>query len=573
MTNGRAARVAGPAQTGDRALVLPVLVVAILTVAPTARLLWEALSVRQGSTHADAAGFDVLAEASTWQALGHSVYTSGLGTIVALLLGALVAFVLTLTDLRAKGVFSFCFVLPMMIPPQVTALAWLQLTGPASPLLKTLGLAPPLGSAQPLYSAGGIGLLLGIQQAPMVFLSLRASLVALPADLIEAALLAGASQARVWRDIIVPLVRPGLVAAAALAFVSALGNFGIPALLGIPAGFYVLPTLIYQEMASFGNAVLPKVAVLSVLIGALALAGIWFQSRLFARPAHRLAGQGGRVMLLRLGRSRGLVEALMALMLAVILLAPLLALVISSLVPAMGVVLNARTFTLQAYGEMLGQQGVTLRALRNSTALAGMAAAVLPLLILPLAWRLVRRPGRFTSWLAAAVEIPYAVPGVVLAISCILLFARPLPFIGISLYGSLAIILLAYLARFMVVALKPVQTSIAQIEPALEEAARLAGATHGQRMRDIVLPLVAPSALAGALLVFLMAVNELTVSALLWSAGNETLGVLIFNLNESGENALASAVAVVIIFLVAALMGLLGLFAGRLPRGVIPWRT
>jgi iron(III) transport system permease protein len=569
MTHPRAARVAGAAQTGDRAFALPLLVVAALTVAPTARLIWEALSLRRWST--GSAGFNVLAESSTWLALGHSVYTCGIGTIVALLLGGWVAFALTLTDVRAKGGLAFCFVLPMMIPPQVTALAWLQLTGPASPLLKTLGLAPPLGSPQPLYSAGGIGLLLGLQNAPMVFLSLRASLVALPADLIEAALLAGASQVRVWRDIILPLVRPGLLAAAALAFVSALGNFGIPALLGIPAGFYVLPTLIYQKMASFGNATLPQVAVLSVLIGAVALAGIWLQSRLLARRAHRLAGHGARVML-RLGRARPGVEAAMALMLALMLFVPLLALVISSVVPAMGVVLNAHTFTLQAYGEMLGRQGVTLRALRNSTMLAGAAAVFLPLLILPVAWRLVRRPGRPSAWLAAAIEIPYAVPGVVLAIACILLFARPLPLIGISLYGSLAIILLAYLARFMVIALKPVQTSIAQLDPALEEAARLAGANHRQRLSDIVFPLVAPAALAGALLVFLMAVNELTVSALLWSAGNETLGVLIFNLNESGENALASAVAVVIIAFVATLMGVLGLFASRLPKGVIPWR-
>ncbi|MEX3958896.1 ABC transporter permease [Trinickia sp. EG282A] len=570
MTRSRAARAAGSTKMGDRAILLPVLAVAALTVAPTARLVWEALSPRQWSTHPS--GLDVLTEPSTWQALSHSVYTCALGTIVGLLLGGFIAFALTLTDLRAKGIFAFCFVLPMMIPPQVTALAWLQLTGPASPLLKTLGLAPPLGSPQPLYSAGGIALLLGIQYAPMVFLSLRASLVALPADLIEAALLAGASRVRVWRDIVVPLVRPGLLAAAALVFVSALGNFGIPALLGIPASYYVLPTLIYQKMVSFRNATLPQVAVLSLLIGAVALAGIGLQSRLLARPAHRLSGQSARVML-RLGRARGVVEAVMALILAAILFAPLLALVASSLVPAIGVALNAHTLTLQAYGEMLGRQGVTLRALRNSTTLAVTAAVLLPLLIVPVAWQLVRRPGRLGAWLAAAIEIPYAVPGVVLAIACILLFARPLPFIEISLYGSLIIILLAYLARFMVVALKPVQTSIAQLDLSLEEAARLAGANHRRSLGDIVLPLVAPSALAGAILVFLMAFSELTVSALLWSAGNETLGVLIFNLNESGENALAAAVAVAIVLLVGTLMGLLGLFSHRLPRGVIPWRT
>ena len=101
MTHPRAARVAGAAQTGDRAFALPLLVVAALTVAPTARLIWEALSLRRWLT--GAAGFNVLAESSTWLALGHSVYTCGIGTIVALLLGGWVAFALTLTDVRAKG--------------------------------------------------------------------------------------------------------------------------------------------------------------------------------------------------------------------------------------------------------------------------------------------------------------------------------------------------------------------------------------------------------------------------------------------------------------------------------------
>ncbi|WP_080418120.1 ABC transporter permease [Burkholderia ubonensis] len=563
---------AAPARgAADWPFLLPLLLVAVLGVAPTLRLLWEAGVGLRWS--ADAPALRVLRDVATWQAIGHSVYTGVAGTLIAVALGGLFGFVLTLTDVRGKGLWAFGFMLPMMIPPQVTALAWLQLSGPSSPLLKTLGLAPPLGSPQPLYSAGGIALLLGIQHAPLVFLSLRASLLTLPVDLIEAARLAGADRARIWRDMVFPLARPGLVAGSALAFVSSLGNFGIPALLGIPAGYYVLPTLIYQKMAGFGTQTLPQVAVLSLLIGAIALAGLGLQSRIQARRALRLAGAAGRPARLPLGRARGTVELLLALALVAMLLAPLAALLVSSLVPAIGIGLSAHTLTLQAYAEMLAKQGAALRALRNSVMLAGAAALALALLALPVAWWQVRRPGRLLACLGAAIEIPYAVPGVVLAIACILLFARPVPVIGVPLYGSLAIILVAYLARFMVVAFKPVHASLNQLDPSLEEAAQLAGAPLGRRLREILLPLVAPSAFAGALLVFLSAVNELTVSALLWSAGNETLGILIFNLNESGDNVLAAAVSVLIVAMVAALMAVLSMLARRLPQGVVPWRN
>jgi iron(III) transport system permease protein len=191
---------------------------------------------------------------------------------------------------------------------------------------------------------------------------------------------------------------------------------------------------------------------------------------------------------------------------------------------------------------------------------------------LPLAYIIVRRPTRLTRVINLLVEIPYALPGVVLAIACILLFIR-IPVLNVSLYGTLAIIFVAYLARFLVIALRPVMNSFLQLDPALEEAAQACGAGVGRRLRDILLPLAAPAAAAGALLVFLTAFNELTVSALLWSAGNETLGVLIFNLDDSGDSVLASAVAVMVVGVVVALMTGFQLASRHLPKGVIPWQT
>ncbi|UYG00383.1 MULTISPECIES: ABC transporter permease [unclassified Halomonas] len=553
-----------------RLLTALTLVIVILSLAPSARLLFEALGdLNLGS---DAPLVRVLQSGATWRALGYSVYTSGLGMLIALVLGSLFAFVITLTDIRGKAVLVFCFMLPMMIPPQVTALAWLQLFGPASPLLKSLGVAPALGSPQPLYSAEGIALLLGIQAAPLVFLALRTSLLSLPRELIEAARISGARQSQVWGHIVLPVTRGALVAGASMAFISSLGNFGIPAMLGIPAGVYVLPTLIYQRMASFGTGVLPEMASLSLLIGVIALLGVALQQHFMGKSRFGLTGHSGRAHDFSLGRFKLPITALMVIVLLVILIAPLLALMISSLVPAMGVPLNATTATLAAFEEVLSRQGATWRAVSNSLWLAGGAALLLMAASLPLAYRLYRLSPRLQRLALGAVELPYALPGVVLAIACILLFVRPLPLIDVALYGTLTLIFIAYLARFLVVCLKPVAASLAQLDPSLEEAAQLAGAGPWRRMATIVLPLVAPALFAGGLLVFLLAVNELTVSALLWSAGNETLGVLIFNLEEGGESVLASAVSILVVAMVAVLMLALSLLAPRLPKGVVPWQ-
>lgn len=545
------------------------LIIFLVNVLPSLRLLAEALSdIVAGEK---SSFWKVLQSSATWQATWHSLYTSVLATLLALVLGAGLAFFIALTNIRGKSFWVFMFMLPMMIPPQVTALSWLQLMGPGSALLQLLGIAPGLGSPQPLYSAWGIVLLMGIQHAPLVFLSVRTSLLVLPKELVEAARLSGASQHRIMLDMIFPLCKNGILAGAAIAFVSALGNFGIPAMLGIPASYYVLPTLIYQKMADFGPLMLNEVSSLSVIVGAIAMSGVWVQHRFQSRMA--LVGMPGKSLAFDLGKARIGCEIGLGLIITLILVLPVLALVASSLVPAIGVPLRYDNVSFSAYAHMLAGQGVTWRAVKNSMFLSLSAAFILTCLVLPLAYITVRRPRRLYSFVLLLVDIPYALPGVVLAIACILLFAKPVPILQISLYGSLGIILFAYLSRFLTVSFKPVYASMLQLDGALEEAARLCGASMVRRWRDIVLPLLAPAAFAGFLLVFMIAVNELTVSALLWSAGNETLGVLVFNLEDGGETVLASAISVLIVMMIAMLMLVLGIVGRNLPKGVIPWRS
>jgi iron(III) transport system permease protein len=550
---------------------LLIVVIALLSLLPSLQLLASALLDWRLGSHSSLGR--VLSNPTTWVALWNSLYTSGLGALLSLLLGSLFAFCLGLMNIRGRQAWAFLFMLPMMIPPQVTALSWLQLFGPGSVLLNSLGLAPGFGSPNPLYSAEGIAFLLGIQHAPLVFLTLRTQLQSLPQEQIEAARLNGASLGRVFIDIILPLCRPALWAGAALAFVSALGNFGIPAMLGIPISYFVLPVYIYQTLSSFGPSMLNEVASLSVLMGVLAVAIVTLQGIMQRRYALPLIGMAGRAASFAAGKGRLAVEILLVTVLGGMLVAPLLALITTSLVPTLGVPLNGDTLTFTAWRAIFDEHSATWRALTNSMLLSFGAAALLMALSLPLAWLLVRRPNRPLRWLHSLIDIPYTLPGVVLAIACILLFARPLPLLNVSLSGTLTIIFFAYLARFLTVCLKPVHTSMLQLDPAMEEAASLAGADASRRLRHIVLPLLAPAAFAGALLVFLTAVNELTVSALLWSAGKETLGVVIFNLDESGDKVMASAISVLVVMLVAVVMLLLGALGRYLPKGVIPWQS
>lgn len=557
---------------GENLVLVPlVVVVGVLCLWPMLRLVQEAL--------APAGTLDlgvlqrVLERRATWTATVNSLDAAIWSAAISLVVGSAFALMVGATDARGRTLLVFGFVLPLLIPPPITALSWTQLTGPGSPLLNALGIAPSPGSPNPLYSREGIILLLGLQHAPLVFLTVRAALVRLPGDLVESAYVMGASRLQALRLIVLPLLGPAMIAGTALAFVSAIGNFGIAAFIGIPARHTLLPVLIYQRLASFGPQVIAEVAVLSVLVGIIAIAGVVVQTWLLRRRDVAVTEGTGQPLHLPLGRWRLAVEATAWLVVLLLLVLPLVALVASSLVPAYGVRLTADTITLANYQEVLFRQDVVARAFFNSTLLAAGAALALMLLALPLGYVLAWRPHPLAGLLRPLIDLPYALPGVVLAVALILIFLRPLPLLGVSIYGTLAIIFIAYLARFMTLALTPVLAGYQQIERGIDEAAQMDGAGLRLRLRRIVLPLVIAPATAGALLVFMTAFNELTVSALLWSAGSETLGVVIFNLQDGGSGVLAAALAVLCLVAVLALVGVLHGLDQRYRLGVLPWSS
>ncbi|MBA8908185.1 MULTISPECIES: ABC transporter permease [Aminobacter] len=559
----------GRGQEWAMTVVVAALIV-LLSILPMLRLIQEIFA--PGGTLSTAAISAGLTNATTWVATGNTLVVGFFGTALAVILGTSVALLVTLTDVRGRSAFVLCYVMPLMIAPQVTALAWLQLFGPASPLLKMLGIAPPLGSRNPLYSPEGIILLLGVQYGPLVFLLVRAGLRKLPRELVEAARASGAGWFTVLRTIVLPLMTPSVVAAAALAFVSCVGNFGIPAFLGIPANYLVLPTLIYQRLAGGGPAVLGDAAFLSVLIGLIAMAGILAQEMMSRRRDYRISSTSLAAEPYELGKWRVPVQVVMWCLIVLILVLPLFGLLLSSLVPGYGIPLTAATATLDNYRFVLFEYGAARRAFLNSFALSLSAAAFAVLVAIPVAYLVAWSGKKWVKYLNLAVELPYALPGVVLAIASLLMFLKPIPFTGIQIYNTVWIILYAYLARFLVLALRPTISGYHQIDRALEEAARVAGASLFTRMRTIIFPLVAPAALAGGLLIFMTALSELTVSALLWSSGSETIGVLMFSFEQGGDSNYASAISAITVAITFVLMLLANLLAAHLPSGVLPWR-
>lgn len=542
-----------------------------LTLSPSIRLLAEGIAPGGHLDLGPAA--EILGQRSTWRATVRTLEVSIGGTALAIVLGGLFAALVALTDLRAKASLVFCFMLPMMIPPQVTALSWIQLFGPSSAILQAVGLAPPLGTAHPLYSAEGIILLLGIQHAPLVFLAVRAGLRSLPKEMIEAARAAGASGLSVFRTIVVPLMIPPLVSGAALAFVSCVGNFGIQAMLGIPARYSTLITLIYQRLSNFGPTIISDVAILSIIVGLIAGSGLALQWWLLRRRDYRTIGAPSQPLHYDLGRWRLPVEAACWLLIGLILVLPASALLFTSLVPGYGMPLTAETATLQNYIQAVAHHAATARGFANSLILASTVSVLLTLIAVPLAYMLVWRRRRSASVLNAAAEMTYAMPGVVIGIAAILLFLKPLPLVGFSLYGTVWIIFAAYMMNYPAIALRPVIGGFLQLDRSLEEAAQMSGARFMMRLRTIVIPLIAPVAAAGAILVFLTAFNEIQISLLLVSMGSETIGAVVYFLEESGTTTMASAVSILVILAVIALTALISALSRWLPRGVLPWEA
>jgi len=495
-------------------------------------------------------------------ALVNSLFTSGVSTIVAVLLAIPVAALTVKTDLRGRALVRLAVLAPLVIPPHILAISWQQWAGPVGYLQRAIrALFDLVGPLWTLYGPGGIIALLSFFSLPVAYLTISAGLMRIPRSVEEAAMCEGASAWQVWRHIILPLIRPHVMAAAILALLGALGNFGIPALLGIPAQYSTLPTLIYRQVASLSTTSFARSASLGLLFGLPVLAVLFIQSRIAGKGEQSSPGDAGeRGMVYRLGRWQAPVAGFLLALIILCVGGPLFSVAVTGLIRAYGLPLTWENLTLDHFRFVLFELDRVRVAARNSLILSIGAAVVCSLMAAVAGYTVSRAKAR---WLEALVNLPYALPGVVFALSLILVWISP-PVPGMRIYGTLGILFVAYLGRFLALALQPVSAGWEQVDPSIEEAAKVDGASFWQSFLYVLAPLIAPSLGVAALLVFLQALVELTLSALLAGSGTETLGWLIFGLEQGGYTTQSAALSTLVLLTLLGFTGLLGLVRRRI---------
>jgi iron(III) transport system permease protein len=489
----------------------------------------------------------VLSDPETWRVLGNTLSVATATTLLAGALGTALALLVARTDVPGRRLWQTALILPYFVPPFVGALAWLYVLGPTGFLSQAwMALAGGFDPPVDLYGRGGIIFAMTLFKYPIAYLTVLAGLARVDPSLEEAARASGARPWRMARDVTLPLLTPAIGAGMTLIFLSAMAEFGTPAVLGFPAKYFVLATKIYATILDFDQPYnLHVAAALSLLLVAVAGLVLGIQRRVLRASRFAVAAGSGAAPILPLGGARLWAGAALALFVLGGCGLPLAGIVLTALTRAYGRPLGWDNLGFQNFRLLLFHLPVVWRAMENSLVLAAAAATVCVGLALLVAYVQHRTRVVGRGALETLVTLPFAVPGTVLALAIVLAFLRPV--FGLRLYNTLWIILVAYIARFAAVALQPVGAALVQLHPALEEAARASGASLRRSLVDVTVPLLRPGLVAAWLLAAVPALTELTLSAVLWSAGNETIGVMTFNLHEEGKVLLASALATLIV--------------------------
>ncbi|WP_298008985.1 MULTISPECIES: iron ABC transporter permease [Anaerolinea] len=462
---------------------------------------------------ADPADWQRLLQTRLWTLLGNTLRLAAAVTAGTLVLGVGLAFLTERTDLPGRAFFRWALALPLAIPPYIGAIIHLALMRPRGGVLPQaleswLGYAVPLPSPLGFWGAAFV---LTLFTYPYVYLLSGAAFRSLHASLEESARTLGRSPLQTFWQVTLPVLRPGLLAGALLVSLDILAEYGTVALLR----YETFSSAIFVQLS--GRYDRSAAAVLSGVLVTLAMLMLWGEVRAQGQARFTQMEGGWRPAApVALGRWR--LPALMG----------ALAVSAASLFVPLGVL---TAWSVQAFADAditaavfrTGSQGFGNFAL-NSLWTALLAAVLAVLLSLPVALFARRSPGRFSHFLARLCQVGYAIPGVVIALSLVLLVNRFLPF----LYGTPLVVVMAYVLRHMPQAVRASQSALSILSPTLEEAARTLGRTGAQTVLQVTLPLILPGLLAGGALVFLTSLKELPATLLLRPAGFDTLAVRVW---------------------------------------------
>ena len=467
--------------------------------------------------------------------------------LFAFLLGTTLAWMNERTNTPFKAIFFALSLIPLVIPSILFTIAWILLASPQIGIVNLviqswLGLEEPLFD---IYSLPGMIWVDGLHYSPMAFLLMTAAFRAMDPALEESATMSGANIFQVVWRVTLRLTWPAIVATILILFVRAIESFEVPALLGLPVGIEVFTSSIYQAVHRYPSQVgLASAYAVALLV--ITTAGVYFVSRLSSRGSKyaTVTGKGFRPRQIDLGRWRWFTAAIFAVYFLLIVVLPFAVLLWSSFqrfyaVPSMEALQN---LTLDPYRFILTYPNLA-RTVRNSVVLSFGTATIVMLVTSVICWIVVKTtfPGR---WLLDNIaSLPIVFPGLVLGLSIMIFYLN----VDIGVYGTIWIMFIAYITRFMPYGLRYNTTSMLQIHRELEESAAMSGASWGTTFRRIILPLLKPGLLAGWIYVMIVSIRELSTSILLYSPDTQVISIVIWELWENGQYVELSALGVLFI--------------------------
>lgn len=534
-------RVQGPAISDVLSRWLPsaamIVVVAVLVIPPTAFLVYTSLITDDPSLPAQftlSHFVKMVGDPRLYASLWNSLVFSALTAVLSILWGGILAWVVERTNVPFRFLSYLTVVMLLAMPHVLYVSAWQFLLGRQGPLNELYRvLTDSRDTFFNVYSMTGMVIVQTINWSPFTFMLLSATFRRSNAEMEEAARMCGASVVRTVTHISFRTAWPAIVGVAILAFIRNIESFDVPLLIGMPAGINLLTTDVYLSVSKsppeMGHASAFSL-LLIVVLGFL----IYYYGK-YAQSADRYASITGKAFRPRpfdLGRWRWLGGLITALNFVIVLLAPLAALVWNSLMPFVRPMRwsAVQLLTLDNYRAVLGNTHYLSLPL-NTIGVSVVAATTTMVITTVAGWLVVRqaRGGRIVEQLVTA---PLVFPSIILGVALVIMGLH----LPIPLYGTPAIIVLAFIIRFLPLGMRYTHDGVLQIHRELEEAAAASGASRWVVLRRIVVPLLLPALASGWMFIFLIGANELSMSILLAGPRSPMMAVAMYELWGNGQS-------------------------------------
>jgi len=497
----------------------------------------------------------VLANPNVHDALINSLVACAGGTAVAVVIGLSFSWIVVRTNTPGKRFIAAVSLLPLFVPPLVAGVAWSILGSPKTGLINTLFRWMGVDFRIDLYSMTGLIAVFGMYYAPYVYMFTASALRNMDPSLEEAAEVSGVSAFRTLFTITFPLIAPAIISGMLLSFVVMLGIYGIPAVLGAPANLNVLTTYIFK-LTNWSPPLYSTAAAVAIILMAVTGLLVLLQQRVLAGKSFTtVAGKAFRPRSLELGPWRWLTLSLAVLYLLIVVILPTLALIVAAFrkflfIPSLASLFDPRQYSLMHF-DAIFDNPLTVRSIWNTMEVGLITAITGGVLAFAIGYTVHRSTARGRRAIDIISTLPVAIPGLVIGVAYLWAW------IGLpgGLYGTMWILALAFVARFMPDTVKALSTSMLQIHKELEEAAWICGKGLIGTIRTVVLPLARPGTVAAMTLLFILAIRELGSSLFLYTSNTMVMAVLLLDYYEGGNTGKTAAFSLVQTVLLAVLIG------------------